>query len=164
MIDFSSGDARDMTTMHCGGRIARIYEPDTRDQLRDLISMLDSFIVLGGGSNMIFPDGTCDTPVIRLGKGFGYIELQEEVLSVGGAVTTSALLGFCIRNTLTGLEFLAGIPGTIGGALWMNAGTRKGASWMRPWWWITWTGRACTPWPGRTCPTPTAKADSPRMP
>jgi UDP-N-acetylmuramate dehydrogenase len=87
------------------------------------VSLLDSFIVLGGGSNMIFGDEPVETPVIKLGKGFGNIDHQEGILTVGASVSTSALLGYCLRNALSGLEFLSGIPGTIGGALWMNAGT-----------------------------------------
>ncbi|HNY65811.1 MAG TPA: UDP-N-acetylmuramate dehydrogenase [Deltaproteobacteria bacterium] len=123
MKGFTSVNAGEVTTMRCGGTIARLYEPDTREQLAELVSLLDSFIVLGGGSNTIFGDGTVETPVIRLGKGFGNIEHQEGILTVGASVSTSALLGYCLRNALSGLEFLSGIPGTIGGALWMNAGT-----------------------------------------
>lgn len=115
--------ASEMTTMHCGGTIARLYEPDTKDQLKEILSSLDSFIVMGGGSNIVFPDGMMQTPVIRLGNGFNTTEHQEDIITVGASVSTAGLLGYCIRNGLTGLEFLAGIPGTIGGALCMNAGT-----------------------------------------
>ena len=123
MKEFREARASEMTTMRCGGTIARLYEPDTKEQLAELLGLLDSFIVLGGGSNMIFGDEPLETPVIRLGKGFGGIERQEGVLAVGASVSTAALLGYCLRNALTGLEFLTGIPGTLGGALWMNAGT-----------------------------------------
>lgn len=115
--------ASEMTTMHCGGTIVRLFEPETKDQLKELLSSLDSFIVIGGGSNMIFSDGTTQKPVIRLGNGFNSIDHQEDILTAGASVSTAGLLGYCIRNGLTGLEFLAGIPGTIGGALFMNAGT-----------------------------------------
>lgn len=116
-------DARDVTTMRCGGRIAVIYEPETEEQLQDLLNRLDSFIVLGGGSNMIFPDSTTDTAVIRLGKGFGGIGFEGDSLSAGASTATADLMKYCMKNVLTGLEFLAGIPGTVGGALCMNAGT-----------------------------------------
>lgn len=123
MKGFRAANASEITTMHCGGTIARLYEPDTKEQLSELVSLIDSFIVIGGGSNMIFGDETLETPVIKLGKGFGGIDYQEGILTVGGSVSTSALLGYCLRNALSGLEFLSGIPGSIGGALWMNAGT-----------------------------------------
>ena len=123
MKEFREARASEITTMRCGGTIARLYEPDTKEQLAELLSLLDSFIVLGGGSNMLFGDEPLETPVIRLGKGFGGIERQEGVLAVGASVSTAALLGYCLRNALSGLEFLTGIPGTLGGALWMNAGT-----------------------------------------
>lgn len=123
MSNYKAVDACDITTMHCGGTITRLYEPETKDQLKELIDILDTYLVIGGGSNMIFPDEPTTMPVIRLGKGFGSIEHQEDILSVGASVSTAALLGYCLRNAITGLEFLAGIPGTIGGALYMNAGT-----------------------------------------
>jgi len=123
MKEFSTMDACEVTTMHCGGTIARLYEPDNEEQLKELLSRLDSFIVIGGGSNMIFSDSTISTPVIRLGKGFGHIDHQEDILSVGASISTAGMLGYCIRNALSGLEYLAGMPGTVGGALCMNAGT-----------------------------------------
>ncbi len=116
--------ACEMTTMHCGGMIARLYEPETKEQLAELIQSLDTFIVVGGGSNMIFPDGTTDTPVIRLGKGFGAIVCGEDAVSAGASASTARVLAHCAGNGLSGLEFLSGIPGTIGGALSMNAGTK----------------------------------------
>jgi UDP-N-acetylmuramate dehydrogenase len=116
--------ACEMTTMHCGGMIARLYEPETKEQLGEIIAGLEDFIVIGGGSNMIFPDGTTDTPVIHLGKGFGTIGHDRDTVFAGASASTAGVLGYCARNSLTGLEFLSGIPGTIGGALWMNAGTK----------------------------------------
>lgn len=124
MREYRTAQAREMTTMRCGGTIARLYEPETKEQLAELIAGLDSYIVVGGGSNMIFPDGTTDTPVIRLGKGFGTFERDGETVLAGASVSTAHVLGFCAGNGLSGLEFLSGIPGTIGGALWMNAGTK----------------------------------------
>ena len=116
-------NASELTTMHCGGKIARLYEPDSRGQVCELISELDDFIVLGGGSNMIFADRVITRPVIRLGKGFDTITRDGTNISAGGALLTGKLLAYCTRNALSGIEFLAGIPGTIGGALYMNAGT-----------------------------------------
>jgi UDP-N-acetylmuramate dehydrogenase len=123
MREFRTAYACEMTTMHCGGMIARLYEPETKEQLGELITGLDSFIAVGGGSNLIFPDGTTGTPVIRLGKGFAVIEREEDAVFAGASASTAGVLGYCAKNGLSGLEFLSGIPGTIGGALFMNAGT-----------------------------------------
>ena len=116
-------NASELTTMRCGGKIARLYEPDSKEQVRELIKELDDFIVLGGGSNMIFADTLIARAVIRLGKGFATITCDGNLISAGAALLTGKLLSYCSRGALAGLEFLAGIPGTIGGALFMNAGT-----------------------------------------
>lgn len=123
MKEYASVNACDLTTMHCGGTIATLYEPETREELKSLIGGLDGFVVIGGGSNMIFTDGLITTAVIRLGKAFSFIRPEEDALLSGGAAVLQGLLQYCIKNGLSGLEFLAGIPGTVGGAVAMNAGT-----------------------------------------
>lgn len=115
--------ACELTTMHCGGEIARLFEPDSREELSDLLGRLDDFIVIGGGSNMIFGDALITKPVIRLGKGFETITRSGDHIFAGASLITGKLLTYCAGNSLSGLEFLAGIPGTVGGALCMNAGT-----------------------------------------
>jgi UDP-N-acetylmuramate dehydrogenase len=72
---------------------------------------------------MIFADTLITRPVIRLGKGFETITRDGNTISAGAALLTGKLLSYCSKNALSGLEFLAGIPGRIGGALFMNAGT-----------------------------------------
>ncbi len=123
MKKFRSVDACELTTMHCGGMIAVVYEPETREELKRLIADLDSFFVIGGGSNTIFPDGLITTAVIRLGQAFASVGMQGDILQAGGAAPLRSILSYCATNAFTGLEFLAGIPGTLGGALRMNAGT-----------------------------------------
>jgi UDP-N-acetylmuramate dehydrogenase len=123
MRQFSKINASELTTMHCGGKIAQLFEPDSHEQLRELIERFDDFIILGWGSNTIFEDTLITRPVIRLGKGFAQISKKEDLIYAGAALGTKKLLTYCLENALTGIEFMAGIPGTIGGALYMNAGT-----------------------------------------
>lgn len=123
MRQFSKINACDLTTMHCGGTIALLFEPDSHEQLLELIERFDDFIILGGGSNTIFEDALITKPVFRLGKGFSQISKKEDLIYAGAAISTKKLLAYCAENALTGIEFMAGIPGTIGGALYMNAGT-----------------------------------------
>lgn len=123
MKKYASVNACDLTTMHCGGTIATLYEPETKEELMSLIGSLDAFVVIGGGSNMIFSDGLITTAVIRLGKAFSSLSLQGGALHAAAAAPLKALLQYCLKNGLSGLEFLSGIPGTVGGALAMNAGT-----------------------------------------
>ncbi|HHO76152.1 MAG TPA: UDP-N-acetylmuramate dehydrogenase [Deltaproteobacteria bacterium] len=125
MRQYSQMSASTITTMHCGGNIARLFEPETKDQLRALLAEFDDFIMLGGGSNMIFEDALISSPVIRLGKGFDTVSRSKENVCCGAALLTSRLLNYCEEHGLSGLEFLAWIPGTVGGALFMNAGTAQ---------------------------------------
>ncbi|HXK48771.1 MAG TPA: UDP-N-acetylmuramate dehydrogenase [Deltaproteobacteria bacterium] len=115
--------AAEVTSMHCGGTIARIYEPAGTGELHELIVELGDFHILGGGTNTIFEDTTITRPVIRLGREFAFIEPVPGGVRAGAAVPMKRLLSFCIRNGQAGIEFMAGIPGLLGGALFMNAGT-----------------------------------------
>ncbi|MGC9325026.1 MAG: UDP-N-acetylmuramate dehydrogenase [Desulfomonilia bacterium] len=122
MKTFSDMPAREVTSMHCGGTLSMVYEPENTQQLLELISGLDDFLVLGGGTNTIFDDTRIRRPIIRLGQGFTSIERQGDRISAGAATPLKRLLAFCIRNGLSGLEYMAGIPGLVGGAVVMNAG------------------------------------------
>lgn len=121
------------TTFRVGGPVAALVEPENETALAALIGRLREsgvpIVLIGGGSNLLAPDAPMDLVAIRLGEGFSTLheETAEERLLVAGAgVRSSRLLGYCIREGLSGLEFLTGIPGTIGGALIMNAGTSAG--------------------------------------
>ena len=79
------------------------------------------FYLLGGGSNLLINDGKISIPILKLGCGFNNISRYNDFVEVGGAVSLSSLLKFCIKNDFGGIENLAGIPGTIGGLICMNA-------------------------------------------
>lgn len=78
--------------------------------------------VLGVGSNLIIRDGGIEGVVIKLGRGFTQAELQGEEIEAGAALLDVHLARFAAEQGRAGLEFFAGIPGTVGGALAMNAG------------------------------------------
>lgn len=79
--------------------------------------------VLGAGSNIIIRDGGIDGVVIKLGRNFTNIELlPDNKIEVGSACLNFNLAKFCQEYSITGFEFLVGIPGTIGGGVAMNAG------------------------------------------
>jgi len=115
--------AHDVTSMHCGGTIERIYEPENTRELAELVGGFKDFHILGGGTNTIFEDMRIVKPVIRLGREFAGIETTPGGLAAGAAVPMKRLVSYCVRNGLSGIEFMAGIPGMLGGALFMNAGT-----------------------------------------
>ena len=79
--------------------------------------------ILGAGSNTLFRDGGFDGIVIKLGKEFAYTKiLSDGNIEVGAATQDKKIADFAIENSITGLEFLSCIPGTIGGAIIMNSG------------------------------------------
>ncbi len=82
--------------------------------------------VIGVGSNLLVRDGGVPGAVIRLGKGFADISVEANLLKAGAAAPDLYVARAARDAGLTGLEFLCGVPGTIGGALRMNAGAYGG--------------------------------------
>jgi UDP-N-acetylmuramate dehydrogenase len=82
--------------------------------------------VLGGGSNTLIRDGGLRGLAVHLEHFQSLLRRENEILA-GAGVRTSRLLAFCVRQGLAGLEILSGIPGTVGGAVWGNAGAWGGA-------------------------------------
>ena len=81
------------------------------------------FIILGAGSNTLIRDGGIKGITIKLSSSFSYIKLDSKNrIEVGAATPDKKVADFALENSLTGLEFLACIPGSIGGAVKMNTG------------------------------------------
>jgi UDP-N-acetylmuramate dehydrogenase len=125
------------TTFRVGGPVFCLVRPRTEAALirlmREMRKVRVPFFILGGGSNLLLPDDPWNGLAIQLDLCSGNISSDNQTgtlpahLTVGAGVRLSRLLRYCLGNGLGGLEFLVGIPGTVGGALVMNAGTRKGA-------------------------------------
>ena len=123
---------KDLTTFRTGGTARYFASPKTEEEVLEFIAFAKKsclpFVVLGGGSNVLVADGELEACVVS-SKSLNEIKLvaqgQDEItISVGAGVTTKRLLAFCLENSLTGAEFLTGIPGTLGGAFWGNAGAQ----------------------------------------
>lgn len=78
--------------------------------------------VIGVGSNLLVRDGGVEGIVVRLGQGFTNVHVNETTIDVGSAVLDRNIADLSCKQSISGFEFLCGIPGTIGGALRMNAG------------------------------------------
>jgi len=116
------------TTFRIGGPAALYIVCDTLADLTlatDVLSEegIDS-TVLGKGSNVLASDSGYDGAIIVLGRDFKRHTLAEDHLLTGAGVMLSAVTQQAFKRGLTGLEFAVGIPGTVGGALAMNAGSR----------------------------------------
>jgi UDP-N-acetylmuramate dehydrogenase len=109
-----------------GGKTKVYFKPES---LPDLVIFLKKFgsrekiYVLGAGSNTLISDDTFNGIVIKLGKNFSNVSLLPNgVIVAGSACSDKKLSDFALENEIGGLEFLACIPGTVGGGLKMNAG------------------------------------------
>ncbi len=114
-----------------GGPAKYFIEPDNYDQLLDVIKRCHEnnidIYVLGGGSNLLIDDAGVDGAVVSLSSEcFKKIEFNGDIVKAGAGVSMSHLLRESARQGLGGMECMAGIPGTVGGALKINAGGRFG--------------------------------------
>jgi UDP-N-acetylmuramate dehydrogenase len=114
-----------ITWFRVGGPAEILYEPADRDDLAAFLAALPNDIgvtIIGLGSNLLVRDGGIPDVTIKLGRAFSRIDISEDTVTVG-AGTVDITLSRAARDAgLGGLEFLSGIPGTIGGAVRMNAG------------------------------------------
>ena len=109
-----------------GGNADWLFEPADIDDLRDFLSALDRampVMALGLGSNMIVRDGGVEGVVVRLGKAFSGVKvLDDHQLECGGGASGILVSSTARDAGIAGLEFLRGIPGTVGGFVRMNGG------------------------------------------
>ena len=118
------------TTFRVGGPADVFCEPENEDELRELVSVCEGsgtpFMVMGHGSNLLFGDGGFRGTVICLGKAFSEVRAEGNVVYAGAGALLSQVANTALENGLAGMEFASGIPGSVGGALCMNAGAYGG--------------------------------------
>ena len=123
------------STMGVGGPAEAYVMVADEGELTRIIEWADEqgieYCFWGAGSNVLVRDKGLRGLVIGLGDGFDYIEMDREdvdrvYVSVGAAVSTTHLVRWCVGRGLSGVEPLAGIPGTVGGNILTNAGTAQG--------------------------------------
>ena len=108
-----------------GGNAELLFEPADEADLVKVLRHLPGSVpitVIGVGSNLLVRDGGVEGLVIRLGRGFSEICMRGKVVNAGAGAMDVHVAKAAAKNGLTGLEFLVGVPGTIGGAVRMNAG------------------------------------------
>jgi UDP-N-acetylmuramate dehydrogenase len=114
------------TTMRVGGPARRFATPSSVEEMQEIISGCqkrgEPYMVLGKGSNVIFNDTGFDGTVICIGKNWSKIEVKENKITAQSGASLAAVAQAAVRAGLAGMECLAGIPGTVGGACVMNAG------------------------------------------
>lgn len=109
----------------CGGKADLLFEPDSIDDLSAFLKDYPAdrpLMVLGGLANTIIRDGGVRGCVVRLGKAFSNIEINGNRIMAEAGALNGTVAAAAAKAGIGGLEFLSGIPGTVGGALRMNAG------------------------------------------
>ncbi len=118
-----------MTRLRVGGPAEVMFRPADEADLAAFLAAkpVDVLVtVIGVGSNLLVRDGGIDGVVVRLGRGFARITVEGTRIEAGAAALDIAVARAAQRAGVAGLEFLSGVPGTIGGALRMNAGAFGG--------------------------------------
>lgn len=108
-----------------GGIAEYVFRPTDSTDLAAFFKLLPSDVpvtILGVGSNLIVRDGGIDGVVIKLGRGFVGIDVNEETVTAGAGALDIHVAATAREHSISGMEFLCGIPGTIGGAVRMNGG------------------------------------------
>jgi len=116
------------TTIRAGGAARVWVEPGSEDELVAFLELNARvgapLYVLGGGSNVIPTDDGWDGALLHLGKGFEEARVEQSTLIAGGAAFLPKLTHFALDNQLGNFEWACGIPGSLGGSVWGNAGAR----------------------------------------
>jgi UDP-N-acetylmuramate dehydrogenase len=115
-----------LTTYRVGGTAALFVEPDDEEQLlavaRGLSGLQVPVLILGKGSNLLIADGGFPGLVVSLGTGFEVLSMAGRTVRAGGGVSFPVLARRTVAAGLRGLEWAVGVPGSVGGAVAMNAG------------------------------------------
>lgn len=137
-------DMSKYTSFRAGGKALALVEVENKEQLKAVLRFADEekipHLLIGNGSNTLFKDSGYDGLVIRLGDCFGYVGIESEdhkkaaldqpgekvLVSCGASMLLSTVAVFMREEGITGFEFAGGIPGSIGGAMFMNAGAYGG--------------------------------------
>ena len=115
------------TTFKTGGNADIFCEPKNTDELKELIRFFRNnsvrFAVIGNGSNLLVSDKGFRGAVIRIGRHMSRIEVKGETIKSEAGALLSGVAKTALKEGLSGMERISGIPGSVGGAIYMNAGS-----------------------------------------
>lgn len=118
------------TTFKIGGPVDIMIIPENEDELIEGVRLCREnnidFLIMGNGSNLLIRDGGIRGVVIKINEGFNKIQVDENIIYCEAGALLSVVSKNALKHSLKGLEFASGIPGTIGGAITMNAGAYGG--------------------------------------
>lgn len=123
-------DMREFTSFKAGGKAREMVILESVEELQEIMQEIHrlkkKYIVLGNGSNTLIKDSGFDGIVVKLGEAFNKVTVEGERLICCTGALMSVVAKAALAADLTGFEFASGIPGSIGGAIFMNAGAYGG--------------------------------------
>ncbi len=118
------------TSFKIGGPADEFCAVKTAREIAEMIEYAKEkgipYTVIGNGSNLLVSDKGIRGLVIKIARGFDYAEVSGEEINAESGILLSRLANVALGNNLSGMEFASGIPGTLGGAIYMNAGAYGG--------------------------------------
>ncbi len=131
IVFFKNESLKNYTTFKIGGNCKILISVDSEKSISQIISFCNKksikYAIIGNGSNILVSDLGYDGIIMYVGKHFSKVNLLEDnIIECQSGITLSKLCSFSLENNLSGLEFAWGIPGTAGGAVYMNAGAYGG--------------------------------------
>ena len=119
-----------LTTYRVGGRASALITVNSLDELAVLAEVVSRFelptLVIGRGSNLLVSDAGFDGIALTLGDGFSNVQIDDRTVHAGGSVKLPVLSRATVNAGLTGFAWAVGVPGSLGGAVRMNAGGHGG--------------------------------------
>ena len=115
-------DLAPMTTYKLGGKARWFVSIESVADLQEIAPVEVPVLILGRGSNVLVADSGFEGMVLKLGRGCSQISVQEETVTAGGGASLAAVARAAAKADRGGLEWLVGVPGSVGGAVRMNAG------------------------------------------
>ena len=121
---FFDYDVGKLTWFMTGGKSKVFIIVENEEELEMLINYITEFnyLIIGAASNILIRDNGFNGVIIKLGKNFNNIKIKDNSVQVGASLLDKNLSKFAKKNLIKNFEFFSGIPGTIGGAVKMNAG------------------------------------------
>lgn len=122
---------KDHTTFRIGGPTDYFVVPESKEEVQAILNLCKQnevpFYIIGNGSNLLIGDGGFSGVIIQIGKAMSQIQFEDVgKVRAGSGIMLSKLAQEIAEYGLTGFEFASGIPGTLGGAIYMNAGAYGG--------------------------------------
>lgn len=118
------------TSLHIGGKADYYITPTDADEVKAVVCLCKSekmpYYIMGNGSNLLVSDLGYRGVILQLGDEFSKVWVNDDIITAQAGILLSRLANVAAEHSLTGFEFASGIPGTLGGAVTMNAGAYDG--------------------------------------